>query len=172
MSNFTTAKQVVAALEQALIKDAAAYIRELNSGGVVSRSHLTLRHLYLNFGKDKTDLEVSRQFAMACEHVYADDGDPRCINCNAPASPGTRQQCPPVQLTPVPFVFNQEWQCTECDWHGHEDDLDSTCTFLGNREEPAEYDGHCPECGGNWDQMEEYDPGAEIDAVELMMTDR
>ena len=20
-----------------------------------------------------------------CDHVYADDGDPRCINCNAPA---------------------------------------------------------------------------------------
>jgi hypothetical protein len=140
MSNFTTAKQVVAALEQALIKDAAAYIRELNTNSVVSRSHLTLRHLYLNFGKDKTDAEVSRQFESARQRRDA--------------------------------VHNQEWQCTECDWHGHEDDIRSELTFAGNREEPAEYDGFCPECGGNWDQMEEYDPGAEIDAAEYMLADR
>lgn len=140
MSNFTTAKQVIDALTKALRIDAAAYVRELNSNPVVSRSHLTLRNLYLNFGKEKTDTEVSRIFEAARQRRDA--------------------------------VHNQMWQCGECDWHGHDDDIRSEQVFAGNREEPAEYQGFCPECGGDWEQMTEYDPGDAIDAAEYMLADR
>lgn len=62
---FTTAKQVIEALRVALIRDVEAYIRELNRDSVVSRSHLTLRAMYLSYGVDKVDAEVAHQFAAA-----------------------------------------------------------------------------------------------------------
>lgn len=69
-------------------------------------------------------------------------------------------------------IWNQEWQCTSCDWHGHEDDLESKLEFCGNREEPPEYSGWCPDCGASWEQMDEYDPGNAIDGAEYMLADR
>ena len=50
-------------------------------------------------------------------------------------------------------MISQYHECDECGWTGHEDDLRSECTFAGNREEPAEYDAHCPQCNNNWDSM-------------------
>lgn len=53
--------------------------------------------------------------------------------------------------------MNQHYQCLECGWQGHEDELRSECTFAGNREEPPEYEAYCPDCGENWDSMIEAD---------------
>lgn len=53
--------------------------------------------------------------------------------------------------------MNQEWQCLECGWQGHEDDLRSVCVFHGNRIEPPEYEAYCPDCGENWECMIERD---------------
>ncbi len=50
------------------------------------------------------------------------------------------------------MTINQQWEC-ECGWTGHDDDLRSECTFAGNQEEPPEYEGYCPDCGGNADKM-------------------
>jgi rubredoxin len=52
-------------------------------------------------------------------------------------------------------IFNQMWQCTGCGWIGHEDDLESKCTFHQTQEEPAEYEAWCPQCGADWDQFTE-----------------
>lgn len=68
-------------------------------------------------------------------------------------------------------AFNQHYDC-DCGWTGHEDELRSECTFHGNREEPAEFEAYCPECGNNWDQMSEADPGAQCDAAEYMLATR
>ena len=54
-------------------------------------------------------------------------------------------------------TFNQEWECTDCGWHGHEDDLKSECVFHATQEEPAEYAAWCPECGDNWENFIEYE---------------
>lgn len=51
------------------------------------------------------------------------------------------------------MMLTQHLECTECGWTGHEDDLRSECVFAGNREEPAEYDAHCIECGNHVDSM-------------------
>jgi hypothetical protein len=59
---FQTAKEVTDAIAECLTKDVARYIEELNRDSVVSRSHLTLRGLYLSYGKEATDAEVDRQF--------------------------------------------------------------------------------------------------------------
>lgn len=40
---------------------------------------------------------------------------------------------------------------TEC----REDELETVCTFYQTLEEPAEYDAKCPDCGTNWENMEE-----------------
>jgi hypothetical protein len=40
---------------------------------------------------------------------------------------------------------------TEC----REDELETVCTFYATLEEPAEYDAKCPDCGTNWENMEE-----------------
>lgn len=54
-------------------------------------------------------------------------------------------------------IFNQIWECMECGWHGHEDELNSQCTFYATQEEPAEYDVRCPDCGDDWDNFIEYE---------------
>ena len=68
--------------------------------------------------------------------------------------------------------MSQHYECTSCGWTGHEDDLRSEQTFAGNREEPPEFEAYCPECGDNWDQMSEVDPGAMIDAAEYQLAIR
>lgn len=52
------------------------------------------------------------------------------------------------------MIINQHWDC-ECGWTGHEDELRSECTFHATREEPAEYEAWCPQCGADWERMTE-----------------
>lgn len=39
----------------------------------------------------------------------------------------------------------------ECGWEGSDADVAVVCTFVGNREEPPEYEGYCPSCGTDAD---------------------
>ena len=50
--------------------------------------------------------------------------------------------------------MTQHFECIDCGWTGHEDDLKSECVFDQTQEEPAEYDAWCPQCGDNFDNME------------------
>ena len=42
-------------------------------------------------------------------------------------------------------------KCENCGYVATTDELADTseCVFAGNRYEPAEYEAHCPECGGS-----------------------
>lgn len=47
------------------------------------------------------------------------------------------------------------FQCTDCGWIGTENQLNDVCVFHETRLEPAEYLCYCPDCGDNWENMEE-----------------
>lgn len=52
------------------------------------------------------------QMTEPCEHVYQDDGDPRCINCNAPAVPAdSDMECPSCSEIALPAKGGE---CGEC----------------------------------------------------------
>jgi len=52
-------------------------------------------------------------------------------------------------------MMTQHFECNDCGWTGHEDDLKSECVFEATQEEPAEYDAWCPQCGDHFDSMNE-----------------
>ena len=76
--NVTTAKQVIAEMDKAMIANVAGYIRHLeNESPIVSRSHLLLRDLYKRYGRDAVNAEVDRQFDCRENH----DAVVTCGNC-------------------------------------------------------------------------------------------
>lgn len=85
--------------------------------------------------------------------------------------------------------MNQHYECVQCGWRGHEDDLRSECVDPGDRLQPPEWQAFCPDCGNNWECMIEaetctscedefpiYDShlcmGCTVDAAEYAMDDR
>ena len=51
-------------------------------------------------------------------------------------------------------MYDTKYQC-DCGWIGTDYDMEKNCVFHATREEPAEYEAFCPDCGKNADDIPE-----------------
>ena len=87
-------------------------------------------------------------------------------------------------------MFEQLWRCRHCGWEGYEHETIPECLFVGNDEQPPDYEGRCPDCPrgklsdmiqaelchsceNEWAVKDElYCPGCMTDYAESVMEDR